>query len=135
MTDDFEPSRRMGLVLRLIAFANDGGHGSLEDIVHPEIEVPSLPGVAPGRGYHGVQGFRSYFAEARRNRFVARAAVDRLEVTAAGRVLASGELLLDVAGAQERLPAWFVYGFRDGLICSLETFGDEDTARRRLQGP
>jgi len=54
-------------------------------------------------------------------------------VTPTGNVFATGELLSTVNGRTDGIPAWYVYRFRDGLVASIETYIDHDTAWGRAQ--
>ena len=54
-------------------------------------------------------------------------------MTPTGNVFATGELLSTVNGRTDGIPAWYVYRFRDGLVASIETYIDHDTAWGRAQ--
>ena len=100
-----------------------------EGLLHPELVVPSVPGVAPAPGFSGMDGIRRYFREAAAHNFLAQAALRAAHVTEAGNVFASGSLICTVSGHTEEFPAWFVYRFRDQLVSAIETYIDEDAAR------
>lgn len=130
-----ESLRRLRLALSVASLANDGAIEQLGPLLHPELHVPSVPGLAPFKGYRGPDGFRRYFVEARSHGFHARADVTEAIVTVEGNVLASGDLVCTVDGESESLPAWFVYRFRDGLVSAIETYTDGKTARRGAHQP
>ena len=118
---------RLQLALRVAQAANERRMD--EGLLHPELRVASVPGVAPSPGFTGLEGFRHYLAEAEAHDFLAQAAINAAEVTPAGNVLATGALIVTAHGETESVPAWFVYRFRDDLVCAIETHLGEAEGR------
>lgn len=125
--DVLEATKRLRMALSVADLANNCEMD--EGLLHPELAVPSVPGVAPAAGFFGIEGFRRYFEEAATHNFLAQAAFHTAHVTEAGNVLASGSLLCTVSELTQEVPAWFVYRFRDGLVSAIETYTDETAAR------
>lgn len=122
-----ESTKRLRMALAVLDHAN--GCEMDEGLLHPELVVPSVLGVAPSRGFLGVEGFRRYFEEAGSLNFLAQAAIRAAHVTEAGNVLASGSLICTASGRASEMPAWFVYRFRDERVSAIETYTDEDVAQ------
>jgi ketosteroid isomerase-like protein len=127
------PLARIALAMRVALLASEERVDELEGLLHPDLYVPSVPGVAPGKGFRGREGFERYFAEAASAGFKASAEIFRSEVTGAGNVFASGELTSTLRGQVEVVSAWFVYRFRDGQVSAIETYTDRDTAWAQAQ--
>jgi hypothetical protein len=121
-----EALQRLHLALSVAMLANDSVMD--ERLIHPDLVVPSVPGVAPADGFRGIEGLRRYFRDAEAHGFLAQAAISTATVTAAGNVLAGGELLCTAAGSTDAFPAWFVYRFRDKRVSAIETYLDEREA-------
>ena len=130
-----EPLRRLHAALSVSSLFNAGRAEELAELVHPDVTVLSVPGVAPGAGYAGRDGLLRYFDEAAEHGFVAHAAITEALVTEAGNVLASGSLLSTVHDATSDVPAWFVYRFREQLVSAIETYLDRDTAQEQARRP
>jgi hypothetical protein len=108
--------------------ANAQAVDQLLELVHPEIEVLSVPGFTPGPGYFGHADLRRYFDDATARGAHAQVEIDRLEITPAGNVFAEGQLSTSADGITEALPAWFVYRFRDELLSAVQTYLDRQCA-------
>lgn len=132
---EIEPLRRLHAALSVSSLFNAGRTAELTELVHPDVMVLSVPGVAPGAGYAGREGLLRYFDEAAEHGFVAHAAITEAHVTEAGNVLASGSLLSTVHDLTNDVPAWFVYRFREELVSAIETYLDPDTAREQACRP
>jgi hypothetical protein len=130
-----EPLRRLHAALSVSSLFNAGRTGELVELVHPDVTVLSVPGVAPGAGYAGREGLLRYFDEAAERGFVAHAAITEAQVTEAGNVLASGSLLSTVHDLTSDVPAWFVYRFHEDTVSAIETYLDADTAREQARRP
>jgi hypothetical protein len=130
-----EPLRRLHAALSVSSLFNAGRTEELAELVHPDVAVLSVPGVAPGAGYAGREGLLRYFDEAAEHGFVAHAAITEAHVTAAGNVLASGSLLSTVHDLTSDVPAWFVYRFREEMVSAIETYLDRDTADEQAGRP
>lgn len=130
-----EPLRRLHAALSVSCLFNAGRVQELTALVHPDVAVVSVPGVAPGAGYAGREGLARYFDEAAEHAFVARAVITEARVTEAGNVLASGSLLSTVHDVTSDVPAWFVYRFREELVSAIETYLDPDTACEEARRP
>jgi hypothetical protein len=130
-----EPLRHLHAALSVSSLFNAGRAEELAELVHPDVTVLSVPGVAPGAGYAGRDGLLRYFDEAAERGFVAHAAITEALVTEAGNVLASGSLLSTVHDLTSDVPAWFVYRFREDLVSAIETYLDRDTARQQARRP
>ena len=130
-----EPLRRLHAALSVSSLFNAGRAEELAELVHPDVTVLSVPGVAPGAGYAGRDGLLRYFDEAAEHGFVAHAAITEAHVTQAGNVLASGSLLSTVHDLTSDVPAWFVYRFREDMVSAIETYLDADTAREQARRP
>ncbi|MCW2990736.1 MAG: hypothetical protein JWM73_1330 [Solirubrobacterales bacterium] len=123
------PLERLALALRVALLAGEERLDEIQGLLHEDLEVPSVPGVAPGRGYRGIDGFSRYFAEAAAAGFRAVPEITAAEVTETGNVLATGRLVCHVRDAVEAVPAWFVYRFRDDRVSAIETYTDGAWAR------
>jgi ketosteroid isomerase-like protein len=130
-----EPLRRLHAALSVSSLFNAGRAEELAELLHPDVRVLSVPGVAPGAGYAGREGLLRYFDEAAEHGFVAHAAITEAHVTETGNVLASGSLLSTVQDLTSDVPAWFVYRFREQLVSAIETYLDRDTAREQARRP
>jgi hypothetical protein len=130
-----EPLRRLHAALSVSSLFNAGRPEELVALVHPDVRVLSVPGVAPGPGYAGREGLLRYFDDAAEHGFVVHAAITEAHVTEAGNVLASGSLLSTVHDLTSDVPAWFVYRFRDEMVSAIETYLDADTAREQARRP
>jgi hypothetical protein len=130
-----EPLRRLHAALTASSLFNAGRTEELAELVHPDVTVLSVPGVAPGPGYAGREGLLRYFDDAAGHGFVAHAAITEAHVTEAGNVLACGSLLSTVHGLTSGVPAWFVYRFREEMVSAIETYLDADTAREQARRP
>ncbi|HEX5924692.1 MAG TPA: nuclear transport factor 2 family protein [Baekduia sp.] len=130
-----EPLRRLHAALSVSSLFNAGRTEELAELVHPDVTVLSVPGVAPGAGYAGRDGLLRYFDEAAEHGFVAHAAITEAHVTQAGNVLACGSLLSTVHDVTNDVPAWFVYRFREEMVSAIETYLDADTAREQARRP
>jgi ketosteroid isomerase-like protein len=130
-----EPLRRLHAALSVSSLFNAGRTAELTELVHPDVMVLSVPGVAPGAGYAGRDGLLRYFDDAAEHGFVAHAAITEAHVTEAGNVLASGSLLSTVHDLTSDVPAWFVYRFRDEMVSAIETYLDAETAREQACRP
>jgi ketosteroid isomerase-like protein len=133
--DTVEPLRRLQAALSVCSLFNAGQPAGIAELVHPDVTVLSVPGVAPGAGYPGREGLMRYFAEAAEHGFMAHAAITEARVTETGNVLACGSLLSTVGDATSEVPAWFVYRFRDGLVSAIETYLRPDAAREQADRP
>jgi ketosteroid isomerase-like protein len=132
---EIEPLRRLHAALSVSSLFNTGRTAELTELVHPDVMVLSVPGVAPGAGYAGRDGLLQYFEDAAEHGFVAHAAITEAHVTEAGNVLAAGSLLSTVHDVTGDVPAWFVYRFREGMISAIETYLDRDTAHEQARRP
>ena len=132
---EIEPLRRLHAALSASSLFNAGRTAELIELVHPDVTVLSVPGVAPGAGYTGRDGLLRYFEEAAGHGFVAHAAITEAHVTEAGNVLASGSLLSTVHDVTSDVPAWFVYRFREEMVSAIETYLDRDTAHEQARRP
>jgi hypothetical protein len=130
-----EPLRRLHAALSVSCLFNAGRTAALTELVHPNVMVLSVPGVAPGAGYAGRDGLLRYFDDAAEHGFLAHAAITEAHVTEAGNVLASGSLLSTVHDLTSDVPAWFVYRFHEEMVSAIETYLDADTAREQACRP
>jgi hypothetical protein len=124
--DGLEATMRLRMALTVPDLANAGQMD--EGLLHPELVVPSVVGVAPSPGFFGIEGFRRYFEDAASVGFLAQAAIRSAHLTDAGNVLASGSLICTAGGNTTETPAWFVYRFRDELVSAIETYIVEELA-------
>jgi hypothetical protein len=51
-----EPLRRLHAALSVCSLFNAGQPAQIAELVHPDVTVLSVPGVAPGAGYPGREG-------------------------------------------------------------------------------
>jgi hypothetical protein len=130
-----EPLRRLHAALSVSCLFNAGRAEELVELVHPDVMVLSVPGVAPGPGYAGREGLMRYFDDAAEHGFVVHAAITEAHVTETGNVLASGSLLSTIHDLTSDVPAWFVYRFREDMVSAIETYLDRDTAHEQARRP
>lgn len=130
MSEFGEALRHVRLVVELLERSRDEDPEGAERVLHPELEVLAIPGMAPGSGYGSRDEFMDYFEESRRIDQRIEPDVSRIRVTPAGIVILDGRLRITVGENTEFVDAWFVYEFRDGLIAKFGNYLDPLQAER-----
>jgi ketosteroid isomerase-like protein len=107
---------------------------AIAELLHPELDVLAIPGLAPGQGYRSREEFlEGYFGESRRIGQHIEVDVSRVRVSPTAAILVDGRLRISVGDNTELVDAWFVYRFRDGRISAFGNYL-EPTAAERAAG-
>lgn len=130
MTEFGQSLRHVRLVIELLDRSGAGDAAGVVDLLHPELEVLAIPGMAPGKGYRSREEFLGYFEDAGRIGQRIETDVSRVRVSPSGSVIVDGALRITVGENTEVVDAWFVYGFRDGLIATLGNYLEPAQAER-----
>lgn len=120
--------RDIAKVVELLTLSGQEAVDRIAPLIHPQMEMLPAPGVAPVRSYRTREDFLAYFAEAKSHGVLVEPDASAIRVTPSGAVLVTGALRITGPGGVDTTPAWFVYGFRDGLIASLASYLDPDMA-------
>lgn len=128
-------------VRRMIAAFNAGDKDALRECLHPQITVRRpLPDVgitsqpSDVGAYQGLEEVVSMLTELIRRTGGIHVDVRRVEEVGEDSALFEFIASLGPPGDSTTWLGWALFGFRDGLVASTETFGTEAQARAALPG-
>ena len=118
------------LVRLFLEAFNERDVALLEAFSHPELELRPRISAVSGTVYHGKGAPRRYFRELAEAYASFELDVPHIEDLGGGQVLAEVVIRSEgrASGAVIDQPAFHVYRFQDGLMISVESFGDRATA-------